>query len=161
MIIQYTKMVLSWWIWSTCGEICKMFFALAPPLLASVLTWVLQCCPVVRWKKGEGGCPWRSQMHYHCPTDPAIRRLAHLWCVYNAGAGAFHPENLRANSAIRSAVFRTFSDLETLLDDVEREGFYLHRKGFDSLEHNKKLSIASGNICKSSNLWQSPYFYDW
>ena len=35
--------------------------------------------------------------------------------------------------------FARFSDLETLLDDVEREGFYPHRKGFDSPKHNKEV----------------------
>lgn len=35
--------------------------------------------------------------------------------------------------------FARFSDLETLLDDVEREGFFPHRKNFDSPEHNKEV----------------------
>lgn len=33
--------------------------------------------------------------------------------------------------------FARFSDLETLLDGIEREGFYPHRKGFDLPKHNQ------------------------
>lgn len=35
--------------------------------------------------------------------------------------------------------FARFADLETLLDDVEREGFFPHRKRFDSKKHNQKV----------------------
>ena len=35
--------------------------------------------------------------------------------------------------------FARFSDLETLLSDVEREGFFPHRKGFDSKKHNQEV----------------------
>lgn len=35
--------------------------------------------------------------------------------------------------------FARFSDLETLLDDIEREGFYPHRKGFDLPKHNQEV----------------------
>ena len=36
--------------------------------------------------------------------------------------------------------FVRFSNLETLLEDVEREGFFPHRKGFDSKKHNQEIS---------------------
>lgn len=35
--------------------------------------------------------------------------------------------------------FARFSDLETLVEDVEREGFYSQRKGFDSPKHNQEV----------------------
>lgn len=35
--------------------------------------------------------------------------------------------------------FARFSDLETLVKDVEREGFFPHRKGFDSKKHNQEV----------------------
>lgn len=35
--------------------------------------------------------------------------------------------------------FARFSDLETLLDDMEREGFFPHRKGVDSQKHNQEV----------------------
>lgn len=35
--------------------------------------------------------------------------------------------------------FARFSDLKTLLDDVEREGFFPHRKGFDAKKHNQEF----------------------
>ena len=36
-------------------------------------------------------------------------------------------------------LFERFSDLKTLLDDVERERFFPHRKGFDSQKHNQDV----------------------
>lgn len=35
--------------------------------------------------------------------------------------------------------FARFADLETLLKDIEREGFFPHRKGFDSKKHNQEV----------------------